>query len=661
MKKRNTIISACLLPAFVMVSCEKEADFKTASAGDDNVSVSMGVLRTDQSPIVRSAGGEETSLRYVAEIWQYDEINDEYGQSVLRVETKSDNDNSAYMKFPLKEPGKYRLLLWADYISASAEADDNGAYPDRYYDTSKGLKSVTSKYAAFNDLSSDAFYMAVDFEKKPGPVSIEGLVLSRAVAKLTVKEKKAESWQKAVSFSASYNVPATFDVETGTAFSEETVAIIDCPLAGDAAKYDYTVFFDYVLVSSGRDYTVPSIALSGKDTEDRVYEKNGIENIILRQNARTIISGSDMLVDPSGETEEPEIIYEFEGKGTPAEPFLIASAADLLKLMGLVNNGVLLPSDPAGRKYADACYMQTTAVSLTNNGEDVVERICIGTSANPFSGIYDGGGFSLTGTDGIAEKGFTVSNSTADLPYVALFGVVDGAVLRNIRGVANNQNKTSTTQSAAGICAVSRGETVIENSECLVQNITCNGISVGGICGMVENGKLTIKGCRVAPKDKSGIKGNDASNEYIGGILGFVDEGAEAEIIDSYNTAKIVQTPDEADCMGGICGGNKGILLVRNCYSTSSFGYATNDLDVTTTKALSAYIVGGDAASISGVNVENCFYVKPGGKKAQAKSDNGAKVMNDKNWPAWDVATTLWGSLGAYSADTPVYPSLEWE
>lgn len=36
-------------------------------------------------------------------------------------------------------------------------------------------------------------------------------------------------------------------------------------------------------------------------------------------------------------------------------------------------------------------------------------------------------------------------------------------------------------------------------------------------------------------------------------------------------------------------------------------------------------------------------------------------MMNDKKWPEWDVAATIWGSLGAYSAEGSVYPSLDWE
>lgn len=653
------IINAFILSAAVLASCEKVSGPRTITAADENhVAVSMNIQQTDLSPLVRSAGGEESALRYVAEIWKYDEGSSSYAEWVSRIEKKADGSNSAYMKFPVMEQGKYRMLLWADYIDASAGAAEDGKYPDKYYDTSRGLKAVASKAASLNDAASDAFFKAVDFEKGDSPVFLEGLSLSRAVAKLVVKEKKSASWLKAVSFSANYKVPAVFDVETGSASGEENVEVADCGLAGNAADYDYTIFFDNVLVSAAQEYTVSSLTLSGKDAEGNIYEKAGIGNIILRQNTRTIVSGSDILVDPSGEPEEPEVTYEFEGKGTPEEPFLISTGADLLKLMAIVNSGVLLPSDPAQRKYADAFYRQTAEISLTNS-TDVVEKICIGTPGNPFTGTYDGGGYSLTGTDGSAEKGFTVSNSTGEMPYVALFGVVDGAVLRNIRAVANNQNKTSTTLSAAGICAVSKGETIIENSQCLVQNITCNGPYVGGICGMVESGKLIVRGCKVAPKDKSGVKGNDSSNEYIGGILGFVKEGADAEVIDSYNTAKIVQTPDEADCMGGICGGCKGRLAVTDCYSNVSFGYATNELDASTTKALSGYIVGGD--DVSGITFTNCYYVKPGGKKAQAKSDSGATVMNDKKWPAWDVAATLWGSLGAYSADAPVYPTLDWE
>lgn len=381
--------------------------------------------------------------------------------------------------------------------------------------------------------------------------------------------------------------------------------------------------------------------LYSTEVQDAVFAEGGI-----------VLCGSYLTgeepAEPEPEPEPGEIETTLTGEGTEETPFLVASAADLLEMMRLVNGGQGL-----------SCHFRQTAdIMLVNNGADIMEKVCIGTVAYPFKGVYDGNGMKLSGKDGEnVEKGLFVASASEEMGATALFGVLDGATVKNIRLTVNNQNKTELSVSSAGICAVAKGETVIENSECIVQNITCNGAYVGGVCGVVESGKLTVRGCKVTQMASNGVKANDAANEYVGAILACVNMGAAAEIVDCYNTAKIVQSVDEADAMGGICGGCKGTLLVRNCYTTASFGYGDN-LAIDAAKALSGYIVGGDAA---GVTVEDCFYVKPGGKKAQAKADNGAKVMNDKNWPAWDLESTFWGSLGAYSADSPVYPALDWE
>lgn len=250
-------------------------------------------------------------------------------------------------------------------------------------------------------------------------------------------------------------------------------------------------------------------------------------------------------------------------------------------------------------------------------------------------------------------------SATEQIGDIAMFGVVENATLKNIRLVANNQNKSANNTSAAGICAVAKGNTTIENSLCTVMNITCNGIAVAGICAMAESGTLTIKGCKVEQYASSGIKGNDSSNEYIGGILGYVKSGATASITDSYNTAKIAQTPDEADCMGGICGGNLGTLTVTNCYTTASFSYNTSVTDASDSQALSGYIVGGEE-TLAGVTITECYYAKPGGKKAQAKYTNGTAMKSD-SWPTWNINDTAWKSLGSYDAENPTYPTLDWE
>lgn len=64
---------------------------------------------------------------------------------------------------------------------------------------------------------------------------------------------------------------------------------------------------------------------------------------------------------------------------------------------------------------------------------------------------------------------------------------------------------------------------------------------------------------------------------------------------------------------------------------------------------------------MSGVTITGCYYVKPTGKKALAKIDNGATMMKEGSWPAWDINVTTWASVGAFDVTNPVYPTLDWE
>lgn len=692
MKKVMMLLSALLY--FFSACTQMENEVESVNTGK-TVRLSLSMPETSMTPITRA--DEEVALRFVAEVWSYDETAQSYATKVLRKEQKAESGTkSAMLSFELETQGKYRLLLWADYVDAAAEADAEGCYADKYYDTKftnaatneyKGLKGVKVNTANFalNTEARDAFYKSVEFEKGETNLELDAQTLTRAVGKLVVKEKDAEAYGKSTSLSVKYDVPNTFNVETGKTVGNApyTVDVTGQALAGDATANDYTLFFDYVLISAGdAGYTIPTVTLTGEDG----YVKDGIPALPIKQNKRTVVSGSNMLVAPAqpgnavdvtatideawsdditmdgddaGEIPvEPENPTEaaFAGSGTADAPFELGSDDDLAKLMELVNAGTAIPGEAksAAATYAEAYYKQTAEIFAS--------VVCIGTATNPFKGVYDGNGMKISGysaADGITENGLVVANATADMGDVALFGVVENATLKNIRLVVNNQNKTNDNRSAAGICAVAKGTVAIENSLCEIANLTCNGVAIAGICAVAETGTLTITGCKVAQFRSSGIKGNDSQNEYIGGILGQVKPGATATITDSYNTAKIVQTPDETDKMGGICGGNEGTLTLTNCYSNASFGYQTDITDFANSAALSGYLVGGEE-TMSGVTITDCYYVKPNGKKAQAKINNGAKMMKEGSWPAWDINNTTWASVGAFDATDP-YPTLDWE
>lgn len=687
MKMRFTLLGVllCLLAACTQLENEIEG-----LGSNKTVTVSLHTPEATLTPLTRNGEAEGVALRFIAEIWKYDETSDKYSSKYLRLEKKADDGaTNTTFSFDIADQGKYRMLLWADYIDATSVAGEEGTFTDKYYVTNfsndseyKGLKAikVNGDNFALNTEARDAFYKRVDFEKGELQVNLQSQTLTRAVGKLVVKEKSKDVFSQSKSLSVTYDVPNTFNVESGATVGNTLykVNVTDLSLAGNVDEEDYTLFYDYILTSVGdAGYSIAQVTLKGKDQSDVEYEKTGIPALPIKQNRRTIVSGTNMLVKPAepgnqvsvnvdinekwddditvdGDSEGSEETLAFVGDGTLELPFEISSADNLMKLMELVNGGTEIPGGT--KTYAEAYYKQTTEIITSST----THKVCIGTTANPFKGTYDGAGYKVSGNDDIAaEKGLTMISATEQIGDIAMFGVVENATLKNIRLVANNQNKSAYNTSAAGICAVAKGNTTIENSLCTVMNITCNGTAVAGICAMAESGTLTIKGCKVEQYASSGIKGNDSNNEYIGGILGYVKSGATASITDSYNTAKIAQTPDEADCMGGICGGNLGSLTVTNCYTTASFTYNEDVTAASESQALSGYIVGG-GETLTGVTITECYYAKPGGKKAQAKYTNGTAMKSD-SWPTWNINDTAWKSLGSYDAENPTYPTLDWE
>lgn len=664
--KKMTILAFALLCLLATACTQQEELGANTAAEGDAVKLSLSLPEVSMTPVTR-AGEAQEQVRFIMEAWMWDEVAQSYNLKKLRMETAG-SATTADFSFRLPEAGKYRILVWADYISACA-ADESGAYADRYYDTAEGLKTikvVTDGYVL--DANRDAFYGSVDVDSNvPGIIPLR---LKRAVGKLVLAEKELQAYAKSASLKVKYTVPTGFNVEDGQADGAFTADCTKELPENPVKEGEYCLLCSDYLLAPGGDtaYTISDMSLhgmarqpAGSGTEPATVRKETPAAVLVKQNRRTVIVGTFMLVEAFEIKEPEEIEAAFAGQGTAEAPYEIGSLGDLVRLMQAVNSGEADPKTLGLSAYAEACYRQTAEIMVPENTTQE-PKVCIGTAANPFRGVYDGAGMKISGMTGGEEKGMAAPAATVGMGDIALFGVVESATLKNIRLVANNQNKTAENTSAAGICAVAKGTTVIENSLCDISNITCSGVAVAAICAVAESGSLTIKGCKVKQFANSGVKGNDSRNEYIGGILGWVKAGAAASVIDSYNTAKIVQTPDEPDRMGGICGGNEGTLTLTNCYSTASFGYATKELDATSTQALSGYMVGGAADAISGVTFESCFYAKPSGAKAQAKNAYaGVKAMNDKNWPAWDMAATAWGNLGTYDAAAPAYPTLDWE
>ena len=211
--------------------------------------------------------------------------------------------------------------------------------------------------------------------------------------------------------------------------------------------------------------------------------------------------------------------------GSAAHPFLVNSEATL-KNVG---------SDTDGRGL-DKCYLQTANITLSGTWKP------IGTNIRLFTGVYDGGGYSITGLNPISTD-----------PYRALFAVIGpGGEVRNL--ALKNVNINTTNDYVGGIAGLNRG--LIEN--CYVTGTISGGGTVGGIAGSNYGG--TIQNCYTT----CSVKGTGG---YIGGIAGSSSSGGK--IYGGYATREI----SGLNYVGGITGSGVDVsrCVALNISVTATF------------------------------------------------------------------------------------------
>lgn len=200
--------------------------------------------------------------------------------------------------------------------------------------------------------------------------------------------------------------------------------------------------------------------------------------------------------------------------GTEENPYLISSENDFVVFM----NGLL-----AGKNYENTFFLQTCDIIFNNgsyyNGSKSPEK---------FQGVYDGGGHTISFTDGntliknvdkvglftyadgATIKNLTLYNLTIDAKghdYVGFFvGLGEGITMENCK--AKNCTIINGGNDVGGLVGYTKyGGTFIN---CSVSKCTIRGFTVGGLIG--EGKDVFIYNCET--------KGNNLSGSVIGGFAG---------------------------------------------------------------------------------------------------------------------------------------------
>ena len=200
----------------------------------------------------------------------------------------------------------------------------------------------------------------------------------------------------------------------------------------------------------------------------------------------------------------------------------------------------------------------------------------IGNNVNPFRGIFDG-------------NGFTISNLKMDksAAHVGFFGFLDSATIQNF--TLENVN-IKNTDYAGGVTGWMRNNSTISN--CSVSgSVTSTGVgnfSVGGIVGVVYDSSIinSSSSASVTGQDHAGglagyfdnvtamncwasgnvIGGGGGASRAVGGFVGFIRSLGSTVIDNCYSTGNVTATTNpSAGCFIGTAGSNS---TITNCYST---------------------------------------------------------------------------------------------
>ncbi|WP_346905857.1 GLUG motif-containing protein [Clostridium sp.] len=293
------------------------------------------------------------------------------------------------------------------------------------------------------------------------------------------------------------------------------------------------------------------------------------------------------------------------GSGTTSDPYIITSAEQLSEI----------------RDNLSASYKLANDINL-----DGIDFIPIGNKDVPFTGTFDG-------------SGYTIKNLKINQPngyYVGLFGGTNKATINNLNISDANVVGKSHTGGLIGYSSDSNGKsTIISNCSVTGSSTVTGGPYTGGLVGysINSNTKSTISNCSVTGSstvtggsytgglvgygsgliEKSFATTNVVSGTHVGGLVGTAES---LTINECFTTGNI----KALNTVGGLVGSSTVKLKMENCYSLSN---------IEATHPSNSYAGGLFGISKDKNNTINCCYFA--GTIKGGESYKGALVGNTLN------------------------------
>ena len=350
-----------------------------------------------------------------------------------------------------------------------------------------------------------------------------------------------------------------------------------------------------------------------------------------------------------------------KGEGTAEKPYQIGTAAELYWFAGLVN-GTLVDVE----KNASAYAILTTDITV-NKGvldanknlvskSDLTEWEPIGTRWSPYTGTFDGQGYTISGLY------FNNPHSS----YVGLFGCIGANGKISNVGVLDSYFQFSAL--GGGVCGVNYGTV----RDCKNTGSVRGFSTIGGVCGLNEKGGIIENSF-----NEGTVSGTGDNAQQVGGVSGYNN----GTIKSCYNTASV----SGQESVGGVCGFNS-VGTTINCFNEGTVsgqnfvgGVCGNGCGVTTTNCFNEGTVSGQS-HVGGVcgydyyydgTLTNCYYLsdtatggingkdvsgKAEGKSIeQFKSGEVAWLLNGSTSVPTEGSTLAWyQKLGENGDEYPV-------
>lgn len=295
--------------------------------------------------------------------------------------------------------------------------------------------------------------------------------------------------------------------------------------------------------------------------------------------------------------------------GTIRNPYILASAKDLAQFAVNVN---------AGKYSGQTVYVNLQAdIDLSN-----YDWLPIGTSANPFTGVFDGGNHTISnmkitigGDVCKAKAGIGLFGDTTDssISNIAVTGTISQGTQKegtDVGGVVGRASTTSLSncsfkgsvvgnQYVGGLVGTAEGTSAAKCtfSKCSVlddSTVTSTKYAAGGLIGYAAKYVYIVNSFnRSSVKVDAGSEQGDAV--AAAGIVGSTGDGF-LEIINSYNIGAV----DSSYLAGGIVNGKN--ITLKVCYNA---GKVTSNSNTQI-----GGISGTGSDNSKGNSFESCFYLQ---------------------------------------------------